>query len=417
MKRLIQKFSKVKISPVTGKEVEDEVEANWYDVGKKVKGKAGMAPITFGGPLTTPIAVEKCLEKCKKNQTPAVLMKTVQDIDRDRIMGKRLAMNITQKKGKSQKKKWPSFPVSTRITKTPSSGGSKFNPFMDDKEETLEQRAFNQTELSDLRRDFAQNGAKDAEYMCRLWEKGADTIMLSDQEMKRIRNIVENPAVAEALEHVIETARGDTHPLLDWITAAWRVAYPNLDLTQFETAGQWQTYTQAIRQARKLGILYFIYNEVPTPQAAPLIPQFKRILLKGAPQNMKMSLAGPLQNCQTVADAIEFFKSFRELDTEKVVSFNIRKRRFPKFRPFGNRNRMSFTRGSGQPPWRMLIGRKKRPFPKNRNNWNPNRRPFKPSGYNIRPRTFLGRRPGSHTPGTTRRFPNIRKRFTKPQRR
>ncbi|EDL39382.1 mCG148382 [Mus musculus] len=32
----------------------------------------------------------------------------------------------------------------------------------------------------------------------------------------------ENPTVSEALEHELDSSRGDTHSLLDWIAAAWR---------------------------------------------------------------------------------------------------------------------------------------------------------------------------------------------------
>ena len=71
-----------------------------------------------------------------------------------------------------------------------------------------------------MRKDFAQNGATDAQYMVRLWEKGADTILLHSTEMNRIKGIIENPSVFEALQQTLETAAGDTHPLLDWITAA-----------------------------------------------------------------------------------------------------------------------------------------------------------------------------------------------------
>lgn len=48
--------------------------------------------------------------------------------------------------------------------------------------------------------------------MIKLWELGADTVILDDLEMKRVRNIVENPTIADALEQVIDLSRGDLHP-------------------------------------------------------------------------------------------------------------------------------------------------------------------------------------------------------------
>lgn len=216
-----------------------------------------------------------------------------------------------------------SFPVATKTIKTPI---RKNNPFASKDGahpgvEINEIRPYSPQEISDMRKNFAQNGIRDAEYMCKLWENGADTIMLSSSEMAKLRNIVENPAVTEALEHVIEMSKEDNHPLMDWVTAAWRLAFPTLDLTQFEAKGKWSDYGEAIQLCRKLGVLYLIYNQVPTPQASPLTPQFKKIILKGAPPNLKLSIAGPLQACTTIAEAIRMFKECRELETDKVISF------------------------------------------------------------------------------------------------
>jgi hypothetical protein len=134
----------------------------------------------------------------------------------------------------------------------------------------METRTYTPKEFNTLRKDYAQNGMKDASYIVKLWEKGADTILLSDQEIHKIRNMVENPTVFNALEHVFRQL-----PLLDWITAVWRYVFPSLDLTQFKASAKWNN----LQQARKLGVL-FIYSQVPTPQAAPMLAQFRKILLK-----------------------------------------------------------------------------------------------------------------------------------------
>ena len=46
--------------------------------------------------------------------------------------------------------------------------------------------------------------------------------MLLELEMRKIKNIVENLAVYEALEQILDAAWGNVHPVLDWITTAWR---------------------------------------------------------------------------------------------------------------------------------------------------------------------------------------------------
>ena len=71
-------------------------------------------------------------------------------------------------------------------------------------------------------------------------------------------------SVVNALEHVLVSSQGDTHPLLDWITEAWRHAFPSLDLTQFEASAKWNNLQEAIQLARKLGAFYFIYNQEST---------------------------------------------------------------------------------------------------------------------------------------------------------
>nr|XP_045010332.1 THUMP domain-containing protein 1-like [Jaculus jaculus] len=56
-----------------------------------------MEPINIDLDLINPERVKPFVESVSKKQVPAVLMKTVQDLDKDRLMGKRLAMNIVKK--------------------------------------------------------------------------------------------------------------------------------------------------------------------------------------------------------------------------------------------------------------------------------------------------------------------------------
>jgi hypothetical protein len=73
-----------------------------------------------------------------------------------------------------------------------------------------------------------------------------------------------------------------------------------------------------------------------------MLAQFRKIMLKGAPEHLKMTLAGPLQGCQTVVDATDFLKSYIELDSVKVVflpikskKYNVVKSRLKNIRQFG----------------------------------------------------------------------------------
>ena len=50
--------------------------------------------------------------------------------------------------------------------------------------------------------------------MINLWKKAANTVMLSQLEMRKNEEHIRTPAVYEALKQDLETAQGDPHPLL-----------------------------------------------------------------------------------------------------------------------------------------------------------------------------------------------------------
>jgi hypothetical protein len=71
----------------------------------------------------------------------------------------------------------------------------------------------------------------------------------------------------KSLEQILDIARGETCPLLDWVTGLGRQAFPTLYLTQFKAEEQWKTMKEAIELARKMGIIYLIYHDRSTAQA------------------------------------------------------------------------------------------------------------------------------------------------------
>ena len=46
--------------------------------------------------MTAPQQVEPIIERALQKEVPNILMKTIVNLDKDRVMGKRLAMNITK---------------------------------------------------------------------------------------------------------------------------------------------------------------------------------------------------------------------------------------------------------------------------------------------------------------------------------
>jgi hypothetical protein len=82
-----------------------------------------------------------------------------------------------------------------------------------------------------------------------------------------------------------------------------------------------------------------------------MLVQFRKILLKGAPQHLRMTLAAPLQGCQIMADAIDFLRSYRELDPEKVVSLPIKGKKFNGMRRQLKNIRLASGLRLPGPPW------------------------------------------------------------------
>lgn len=356
-------------SPVTGNIVSDPTEENWLDASLQVKGKLGMTPIKINQDITKPETFIDIGQGCSKSQMPALMMKTIQDIDRDRMFGKSLALeHIRRRQGGLDQPSQEAYPVTTQIKRTPIRNSNPFSPGGPSSIQVDESRPYNQTEISDIRNQYAQRGSKDAEYLCRLWEKGADTIMLTEGEMRTLKNVIENPSVLEALEILLEKSKGITRPLLDWITAAWRLAFPTLDLTTLESQARWNSWDEAMRICKKLGILYFVYHSITTPLAAPMTPAFRKILVKGAPPHLKVSLISPLQSCQTLQDAVDVVKDLKSLEGDKVYSFQAQKgpvrstRKF-KIRPFGNPYRMNIRlTNTPRSEFQRFIGRPVQPF-------------------------------------------------------
>ena len=122
MNKLTPKLRKLKVTPVTGKEPETEVEQKWCDIAKITKDKIGyMKPTDIKMELTDPQLLNPILDRAPKKEVPAILVKIIQDIDKGRLMGKRLALNITRRRAdlasQPQSEAVPSFPVSTLTKK------------------------------------------------------------------------------------------------------------------------------------------------------------------------------------------------------------------------------------------------------------------------------------------------------------
>ena len=83
MKNLVKKLKGLNISPVTGKEPADQVEPRWMSTAKTVKDRIGMSSTEVKIELTDPDTVTAVIENAPWKEVPAILMKIVQDVDKD----------------------------------------------------------------------------------------------------------------------------------------------------------------------------------------------------------------------------------------------------------------------------------------------------------------------------------------------
>lgn len=118
----------------------------------------------------------------------------------------------------------------------------------------VESRPFTRTELQQIR--FCTKRRKGCILQILLMGKGSwySNVNLRRNEGSK-KGILENSHLFEDLEQSLDIARGATHPLLAWIIALWRQAFPILDITQFKAEGQWKNIKEAIELSRNLVIL------------------------------------------------------------------------------------------------------------------------------------------------------------------
>ena len=159
-------------------EVSDSVGRAWQDTNHIVKNKTKCKEVKIDSSLTAPQQVEPIIERVSQKEIPSILMKTIIDLDKDRLMGKRLAMNIMKERKESntlenalESGPVPSLLVTTSRLPMLVRGSGHAIPL----EVIMETRAYTPQESKELRKDYSQNDMKNASYIVKLWEKGTDT--------------------------------------------------------------------------------------------------------------------------------------------------------------------------------------------------------------------------------------------------
>lgn len=270
-------------------------------------------------PLSNPENVEPILARADKKEIPGILMKVIDDIHQDRMRGKRLVKEAIQNARSpaivNQLSKIAD-PVSVTKTNTPARGWN-------DKTEVIETRELNRQELAQARIDYRQGNMSDADYMVHLYQGGARSLRLNNEELGQLALTPENPNLHDALQVVQESVIG-TFSLWTWMCMAWRHAFPIIDLEQFQDKVRWQTPEEGLKMVKKIGTLLCIYDDhADHPLRHPLNKTLKRLILRGAPSTLQFSLQTAMSTYNSLSDVYQFLKDCRELQQKPKLTFQV----------------------------------------------------------------------------------------------
>lgn len=305
-------------------------QALWRSCERVVQAKFPNYPkgTAVGVQLSNPDIVEPILARAGKKEVPGILCKVINDIEEDRQRGKRLVKEALLKSGnpflakvyeEQLEETSKAMPVTITKLSTPVSQRGRAEAG----EKVVETRELTRAEISQIRGDFSQKQHSDVDYLDALWTKGATGLKLTAEEMKQINLTVEHPNLQEALRSVIELDEDETRSLFAWIARAWVQAFPYLDLASIEPQARWSDPVQGIRVIRKIGLLCKMYEDNPElhPLTIRLTPAMRNIIVRGAPESMRMFLAGSIAGMHDLQEVTDCLRQYRDLSNNPRAVF------------------------------------------------------------------------------------------------
>lgn len=326
---VIKRFrKKCRIGELKLEQKELKSQSPWRGIERIVQAKMPefQKGTTVEVTLSNPQTVKPIMERADKKEIPGILCKIIDDIDDDRLRGKRLVKEALKNGSNNPFLKdildqleapdKASMPVSVIKTSTPGRGRP------DGLEQVIETRDLTRPEMVQLRQDFSQKGQTDGDFLFTIHSKGGESIRLAGKEMQVVNIQIDNPSVADTLAKIIQEEPDRVRTLWDWIAIAWAEAIPHIDWGVFEGQVQWKNPSEGIKIVKKLAIFSKIYNQFQgSPLSAHLTAALRRIIIKGAPEQHRMMLATMLAGANTLWDVVEFLKQHRELQQEYKMSF------------------------------------------------------------------------------------------------
>ncbi|XP_071467816.1 uncharacterized protein [Marmota flaviventris] len=190
-KEVIKGFrQKCRIGELKLEQKELKSQSPWRGIERIVQAKMPefQKGTTVEVTLSNPQTVQPIMERADKKEIPGILCKIIDDIDDDRLRGKRLVKEALKNGSNNPFLKdildqleapdKASMPVSVIKTSTPGRGRP------DGLEQVIETRDLTRPEMVQLRQDFSQKGQTDGDFLFTIHSKGGESIRLADKAEK-----------------------------------------------------------------------------------------------------------------------------------------------------------------------------------------------------------------------------------------
>ncbi|XP_021238701.1 uncharacterized protein LOC110391220 [Numida meleagris] len=121
-------------------------------------------------------------------------------------------------------------------------------------------RPYTVSELMDLVQRFRQKPRESVPaWLLRLWDMGAESVVVSGPEVSKLASITSHPALRQRLYATVQH-NDENHTLMDWLMAACRITWPNKTDIPVH-AGLWSSMEDLQTYIRELGMKEAIYED------------------------------------------------------------------------------------------------------------------------------------------------------------
>ena len=155
-----------------------------------------------------------------------------------------------------------------------------------------------------MRVDFQQMDMTNVDWPAMVWNKGANTVLLTGTEVGQVSGISEQDAVSTEFLEIAQ--RRQNHR----IARAWRAAYPTVDMTVHGDHMRGTDLKRVMNVTRKLAALSLTFDTtgINVPLQLPAVPGMKKVILRGALPALKMPHMQATAQARVAEDILSIFK-------------------------------------------------------------------------------------------------------------